>query len=95
MRTLDEALNQFAYHPATPQVGPLYAEMRAEVMSLTRRVWDKIPDGPEKTTAFRGLQQFLMHANLAIALTTPSDLEHPDVARVMPPAGGEPAGPGS
>lgn len=84
MRTLDEALNQFAYHPATPEVSAKYAELRARVMGLAGMTWDLIPDGPEKTLAFRGLQQFLMHANLAIAMTTPADLKTPDVARVLP-----------
>jgi hypothetical protein len=84
MRSLDDALNQFAYHPATPEVAPLYSTMRDATMAFTRETWALIPDGPEKTLAYRGLQQFLMHANLAIALTVPADLTNAAVARVLP-----------
>jgi hypothetical protein len=60
--------------------------MRQKVMDFARATWDDIPDGPEKTVAYRGLQQFLLHANLSIALTTPADLDTPGVARVLPDA---------
>lgn len=84
MRTLDEALNQFAYHPATPEVSAKFAELRDITMNAAKLAWGLIPDGPEKTLAMRGLQQFLMHANLAVAMTTPADLKTPHVARVLP-----------
>lgn len=88
MRTLEDALNQFAYHPATPGVAATFARLRDITMETARESWELIPDGPEKTLAMRGLQQFLMHANLAVAMTTPADLATPHVARVLPP--GEP-----
>lgn len=84
MRTLDEAVNQFAYHPATPEVSATFAQLRKNTIECAEKSWDLIPDGPEKTLAMRGLQQFLMHANLAVALTTPADFDTPDVARVLP-----------
>lgn len=86
MRTLEDVLDQLAYHPATPEVSEKYAAMRAECTALVKNTWNLIPDGPEKTLAMRGLQQFLMHANLAIALTTPADYKTPNVARVLPDA---------
>lgn len=84
MRTLSDAIDQFAYHPATPEVSATFANLREKVIELSERTWDLIPDGPEKTLAYRGLQQFLMHANLAVALTTPADRETSHVARVLP-----------
>lgn len=84
MRTLADVVNQLCYHPATPDVAATFAELRKTAIAAAERSWDLIPDGPEKTLAMRGLQQFLMHANLAVALTTPADLVTPDVARVLP-----------
>lgn len=84
MRTKDDVLAQIAYHPATPEVAERYATMRALAAQVTEESWDLIPDGPEKTIAFRGLQQWLMFSNLAIALTTPADLRNPHIARVLP-----------
>lgn len=84
MRTLDEAVQQFAYHPATPETAVTYASLRDYVIELIDDTWDLIPDGPEKTLALRGLQQFLMHACLAVALTTPTDQVTAHVARVLP-----------
>lgn len=84
MRTLADAIDQFAYHPATPEVAATFGALRDKVIGLTEDTWDLIPDGPEKTLAYRGLQQFLMHANLAVAMTTPADRTTHNVARVLP-----------
>lgn len=84
MRTLEEVKNQLAYHPATPEVAEKFASLRAQCQMLADGTWDLIPDGPEKTLAYRGLQQFLMHANLAVAMTTPADYANAHVARVLP-----------
>jgi hypothetical protein len=85
MRSLEEALDTFAYHPATPETGPVFGFLRDVTMDFTKAVWDRIPDGPEKTLAMRGLQDFLMHANCAVAMSTPADLTNHAVARVLPP----------
>jgi hypothetical protein len=85
MRTLDDAVDQFAYHPATEDTAPRHSQLRDECLAFLRRTWDLIPDGPEKTLALRGLQQWLMHAQLAVALTAPADLSGTrSVARVLP-----------
>lgn len=85
MRTLNDALDQFAYHPATEDTAPRHSALRDAVLTFTQETWDLIPDGPEKTLALRGLQQFLMHAQLAVALTAPADLSPTRaVARVLP-----------
>lgn len=84
MRTELEAVEQFVYHPATPAAAATYAQLRGLVVGLTQDAWALIPDGPEKTLAFRALQQFLMYANLAVALTTPPDLTTAHIARVLP-----------
>jgi hypothetical protein len=86
VRTLGEALDQFAYHPATPETARRYAAIRDVYAGALRQLWPLIPDGPEKTLALRDLQRSQMTANLAVALTTPADTtETRGVARVLPP----------
>jgi hypothetical protein len=86
MRSLDDAYQQFAYHPATPETAPRHAAVRDLLACTVRELWEIVPDCPEKTLAIRKLQEMGMYANLAIALTAPAD--HGDtrtVARVLPP----------
>ena len=73
MRTLEDAQNQFAYHPATSETAPKHAAVRDLFGELLPKLWDAVPDGPEKTLAIRALQESQMYANLAIALTAPAD----------------------
>jgi hypothetical protein len=86
MRTLDEAIDQFAYHPATAATAPVFDQLRSFTTGLAQDTWDLIPNGPEKTLALRSLQGFLQQACLAVALTTPADHSTPHVARVLPQA---------
>lgn len=88
MRTIDEALDQFAYHPATAETAAVHDALRSATAAFTERVWPLIPDGPEKTLALRGLQTFLMYANLAVALTAPVDHHTAAIARVLPGTSG-------
>jgi hypothetical protein len=88
VRTLEEALDQFAYHPATPETAPKHAAIRDAFAAFVSELWDLVPPGPERTLVFRELQRSQMFANLAVALTVPADLsETRDVARVLPGAG--------
>lgn len=85
MRTLDEAQNQFAYHPATDVTAPKHAAVRDLFGELLPKLWDAVPDGAEKTLAIRKLQEAQMYANLAIALTSEADTgETRATARVLP-----------
>lgn len=85
MRTLDEARNQFAYHPATEDTAPRHAAVRDLFRSTLDQLWAVVPDGPEKTLAIRALQESQMYANLAIALTAPADEGSTrGTARVLP-----------
>jgi hypothetical protein len=87
MRTLDEALDQFVYHPATPDTAPRHAAVRDTFAEVIPRLWDAVPDGPEKTLMLRALQQASMYANLGIALTAPADTGPTRAtARVLPDA---------
>lgn len=72
MRTLDDVLDQFAYHPATEETAPKHEAIRSEFLAFIERLWPLVPDGPEKTLVFRELQKGQMMANLAVALTAPS-----------------------
>ena len=84
MRTLEEALDQFAYHPATAVTAPKHAAVRRIAADTIAALWEVLPDGPEKTLAIRKLQEAAMYANLAIALTAGADLVTPEIARVLP-----------
>lgn len=86
MRTLDDALAQFAYHPATPETAPKHNAVRTLAAKTATTLWDLVPDGAEKTLALRALQEMAMYANLAIALTVPVDTEHAATARILPDA---------
>jgi hypothetical protein len=85
MRSLDDALDQFAYHPATPETAPKHAAVRDLFRDLLPALWEAVPDGPEKTLAIRKLQESQMFCNLAIALTSAADTgETRAVARELP-----------
>jgi hypothetical protein len=85
MRSLEEAQDQFAYHPATPDTGPRHADVRDLFGAFLPHLWAKVPDVPEKTLAIRKLQEAQMYANLAIALTAPADTSPTRrTARVLP-----------
>lgn len=85
MRSLDEAFDQFAYHPATDVTAPKHAKVRDLFGALLPELWDSVPDGPEKTLAIRKLQEAQMFANLAIALTGEADTGATrSVARKLP-----------
>jgi hypothetical protein len=89
MRTLEDALNYFAYHPATPGpdgTGVRHAAVRDLFTEFLTRLWPLIPDGPDKTVTVRTLWETQTLANLAIALTAPADTSATRlVARVLPP----------
>jgi hypothetical protein len=72
VRNLDDALDQFAYHPANGDTAVRHDAIRTAFLRFVEEVWPLIPDGPEKTLALRGIQQGCMYANLAVALTAPS-----------------------
>ena len=85
MRSIEDVLDQFAYHPATPETAPKHAQIRDLFGSLAVDMWDVLPAGAEKTLVLRKLQEAQMYANLAVALTAPADLsETRSVARVLP-----------
>lgn len=73
MRALSEVIEQFAYHPANAVSAPKHGALRTLYTNHAMDIWPLIPDGPEKTLAMRKLQESLMYANLAVALTVPSE----------------------
>ena len=84
MRSLAEVQDQLAYHPATVESARRHDSVRMTLSETARRLWETVPDGPEKTLAMRALQQCGMYCNLAIALEAPVDHYTADVARVLP-----------
>ena len=87
MRTLEEARDRFAYHPATPGPGGTavrHAALRDLLDEVLVRAWELIPDGPDKTRAFHALHEFGTIGNLAIAPAATADTSASlSVARVL------------
>lgn len=92
MRTLDDALTEFAYHPATPETVKLHTAVRQAYLRFVAEVWDLIPDGPLKTLALRDLQSSQYRANAAVAMLAPAvAADAPLIVREIP--AGTPTGP--
>lgn len=90
LTTLEGAMGQFAFHPATKETAPKHAAVRDLFARTLELLWPELPDGPEKTLVIRKLQEAQMYANLAIALTAPADTGPTrGVARELPNADGK------
>lgn len=72
MRSIDEVRNEFGFHPATAETGPMHDAVRALFAETAEKLWVLLPDGPAKTVAFRNLQASQMYANLSVALLGPT-----------------------
>jgi hypothetical protein len=72
MRSLDDVLDQFSYHPATADTAPKHDAIRSAFLRFAAELWPLVPSGPEKTLVFRELQKAQMMANLSVALTAPA-----------------------
>ena len=81
----DELHKRFAYHPATPDTATTYSILRDLFERLATAVDELTPDSREKSLAVTHLEDSLMWANKAVAMTVPVDDETPHVARVLPP----------
>lgn len=85
MRTLDEVIDQFVYHPATKETAGRHSALRDLFVQFSVDLWDLVPGGPEKTIVFRKIQEALMYAQLGVAMTSPADTSPTrKVARVLP-----------
>lgn len=59
--------NDFAYHAATAETGPMHDEVRAHVKELAHYLIDTVPFGREYSLMLTALQEAQMWANAAIA----------------------------
>lgn len=66
---LDMWLDKMGYHKATPVTVPIHRELRQDFMHLAEEVIRKVPAGRERTMALGRLQEALMYANAAVAIT--------------------------
>lgn len=66
-----ELAERFGYHKADATTGPLHAQLRAKFFDLAVEVNRLVPDGREKSLALTELQNSLMWANAAVAMTAP------------------------
>lgn len=59
--------NDFGYHKATAETGPMHDAVRARFKELAHWLADNTPAGREQMTALTTLQNAQMWANAAIA----------------------------
>ena len=60
--------NDFGYHPATPETGPMHDEVRERFKALVHWLADFTPPSREQSLMFTALQEAQMWANAAIAV---------------------------
>lgn len=70
----DRITNDFGYHKATPQTGPMHDATRLKFAELAHWVADNTPAGRDQSLCITALEDALMRANKAIA-TNLSPLE--------------------
>lgn len=63
-----DAPNELGFHPATEEVKPLYADIRAEFTNLALRLNEMLPESRHKSLALTNLQQAQMWAIGSIAI---------------------------
>jgi len=63
----DRVTNDFGYHKATEQTGPMHDATRERFVNLAHWVVEHIPAGREQSLALTALQEAQMWANAAIA----------------------------
>jgi len=68
MRTFDDVIHAFTYHPPTGDQPLFYEGVRGHARALALFVFDFLPETPERTIALRKIQDAVMAANLACAL---------------------------
>jgi hypothetical protein len=85
MQSLEQVMEHLGFHPATPETAAKYDAVRTAFVDLATNLWPLLPDGPDKTVAFRQLHLTQMLTIAAIAVNeAPADWVHPQIARVLP-----------
>jgi len=60
--------NWFGYHPpVTSEVGRIHDSIRAAFRDMTKMLQLVLPEGPDKTVAFRKVQEAMWAANACLA----------------------------
>ncbi len=67
---LDEVIDRFAYHPATPVTGPLHDETRTLFQGVAAYLLETVPAGRHQSLALTALQEAMMWSNAGIAIDT-------------------------
>lgn len=83
--SVDELCNRFGYHPAAKEeTAEAHAALRARYLRLANEVVVRLPEGREASLAITHLEESLMWANKAIAMTGPLDVDTPHIPRELP-----------
>jgi hypothetical protein len=68
MRTKEEIISAFTYHPPVdPDVKRFYEYFRDEMQRKALYLYDEMPECAERTIAMRHLEQAVMYANAGVA----------------------------
>jgi len=65
--TLKELLHRFTYHKPHPNSIPVFDGIRAYGKDFAVFVFEKVPDGCERSLAFAKIEEAVMWANAAVA----------------------------
>lgn len=63
----ERVINDFGYHKATEQTGPMHDDVRAHCSELAHWLINNVPPGREQSLALTALQEAQMWANAAVA----------------------------
>jgi hypothetical protein len=78
---VQQVLDRFAFHPATPVTGPRHDALRHACGDLAVIITELVPDGRHQSLALTALQEAMMWGNAGIACDTPRDTDssfHPE-----------------
>lgn len=63
----ERILNDFTFHPATPETGPKHDRVRAACLELAQELLTLVPPGREQSLMLTSLEETMHWANAGIA----------------------------
>lgn len=74
MNQYETMIAEFSYHkPPDAAAGQRVGAVRNVLKDAATKLNALVPDGPQKTLAFRRLQEAMFYSNAAVALQWPTD----------------------
>lgn len=69
MKTREDVIHSFTYHPPKPGKRPRYRLVNEKIMEAALVICDNAPDSPSRDLALREMKDALLHAFEAMACT--------------------------